>query len=77
LKIGDKVRVIKVPLVLPPDNELNTRSLFEACIGRVFPIVAFDGDLLELEVGQVLGKSPCMDSIWLEPEFVEIVKAAK
>jgi hypothetical protein len=76
LKIGDKVRVVRVPPVLPPGNELNTRSLFEACVGRVFPVFAFNGDLLELEVGEVLGKSPCMDSIWIEPEFVEIVKPA-
>jgi hypothetical protein len=41
----------------------------------VFPIVEFnDVGWLELEVGEVLGKPACMDSIWIEPEFVEIVE---
>jgi hypothetical protein len=74
LKVGDKVRVIQVPSFLPRDDRLNTRSLFELCVGRVFAIVGFNGDLMELEVGGVLGKIPCMDSIWIEPEFVEIVE---
>ena len=74
LKIGDKVRVIQVPPVLPED-ELHTRSLLELCLGRVFPVVGFnDAGWLELEVGEALDKNPCMDSIWIEPEFVETVK---
>ncbi len=76
--IGDKVRVIKVPPVLPPDDELNTRSLFEACVGQVFPIVGINGaGWLELGVVEVLGKDSYMASIWIEPEFVEIVGTAK
>ena len=73
-KIGDRVRVITIPSRLPQD-ELQTKSLFELCVGRVFPIVGFQGDLLELEVGEVLGKEPCMDSIWIEPEHVELIAA--
>jgi hypothetical protein len=77
LKVGDKVRVIQVPPVPPKDGRLNTESLFELCVGRVFPIVGFnDAGWLELEVGEVLDKDPCMDSIWIEPEFVEIVETA-
>ena len=72
MKIGDKVRVLTVPPSLP-DGELNTRSVFELCVGHTFPIIGFRGDLLELEVGTVLGKEPYMDSIWIEPEHVEIV----
>jgi hypothetical protein len=75
MKIGDKVRVIHIPPILP-EGKMNTRQLFDLCVGRVFPIVGFNGDLLELEVGEVLGKSPYMDSIWIEPEFVEIVETA-
>jgi len=51
---------------------MNTGSLFELCVGRVFPIVGFQGDLVELEVGEVLGKDPCMVSIWIEPEHIEV-----
>ena len=72
MKIGDRARV----LTLPPDlqeGNLETESLFKLCIGRTFSIVGFQGSLLELEVGAILGKEPCMDSIWIEPEHVEIV----
>ena len=68
--------MIRVPPLLPQDNRLNTQSLFELSVGRVFPIVGFNGALLELEVGEVLGKNGYMDSIWIEPEFVEIVEPA-
>jgi hypothetical protein len=75
LKVGDRVRIIHVPPDLPEDERLKTRSLFELCVGRVFPIFAFnDAGWLELEVGELLGKDPCMDSIWIEPEFCEIVE---
>ncbi|HEY4905679.1 MAG TPA: hypothetical protein VIH89_19520 [Candidatus Sulfotelmatobacter sp.] len=73
LKVGDRVHLIQVPPVLP-QGEMNTRSLFELCVGRTFPIVGFNGDLMELEVGEVLGKDPCMDSIWIEPQFVVLVE---
>jgi hypothetical protein len=72
VKIGDKVRVVTIPSRLP-DGEMNTRSLFELCVGRAFPIVGFQGNLVELEVGEVLGKEPCMDSIWIEPEHIEVI----
>jgi len=77
MKIGDNVRVVKVPPVLP-DGDLGgvkTRTLFGLCVGRVFPIVGFYGDLLELEVGELVGEPPCMQSIFIEAEFVELVGA--
>ncbi len=55
---------------------MNTRSLFEACVGRIFPIVGFNEHLLELEVGEIRCQLPCMHSIWIEPEFVELVESA-
>jgi len=72
MKIGDRVRVVSVPASLP-EGELKTRSLFDLCVGRVFPVVGFQGDLLELEVGAVLGQAPYLDSIWIERQHVEVV----
>lgn len=73
MEIGDKVRIVKIPEHLPVDN-LNTQELFKLCLGRAFPIIGFNEvGMLELEVGQVLGKPAYEDSIWIEPEFVEIV----
>jgi len=76
MRIGDRVRILTVPPGLP-EGEINTRSLFERCVGRVFPITGFQGGLLELEVGHVLGREPCMDSIWIEPEHVELVTSGE
>jgi len=72
MKIGDKVRVLTIPAGLP-ENSIQTRSLFQMCLGRVFPMVGFQGNLLQLEVGAILRKEPCMDSIWIEPEHVEVI----
>jgi hypothetical protein len=75
MKVGDKVRIVTIPPDLP-QGEIGTRSLFEMCIGRIFPIVGFQGHLLELEVGEIKGELPAMESIWIEPEHVELVTTA-
>jgi hypothetical protein len=75
MKIGDKVRVLKVPPILP-EGELKTRTLFEQCVGRVFPVVGIQQHFLELQVGEVLGKPRYMDSIWIEAEFAEVVEGS-
>jgi hypothetical protein len=72
MKIGDKVRIVTIPPDLP-EEDFHTKSLFEMCIGKVFPIAGFQGHLLELEVGAVRGLMASMDSIWIEPEHVEPV----
>jgi hypothetical protein len=78
VKVGDTVRLIGVPPGLPDDDELQTRSLFEKCLGRTFRIVELetvDGlpyKLVKLNVGHMLGKSDYLDSIWVEPEYLEI-----
>ena len=75
MNIGDRVRVVTIPSELP-ENEIRTRSVFELCIGQVFPVVGLQGNLLELHVGDVLGKPAYMDSIWIEPEHVEVVRTS-
>jgi hypothetical protein len=76
MKVGARVRVIDVPEHLPiddPADEVPLRKLFELCVGRVFPIVAIEGELAELEVGEVVGVPAYMHSIWLESAFLEVV----
>ena len=75
MKIDDRVRIVGVTSGLTDDNELNTRSLFEPCVGREFPVMEIEQGLLELHVGEVNGKPAFMESIWIEPEFVEAAKA--
>jgi len=72
MKVGDKVRILTIPSNLQ-EGEIGTRSLFDECVGRIFPIVGFQEHLLELHVGEVKGEAPYMQSIWIEPEHVEIV----
>ena len=76
MKAGDKVRITGLPPGLQ-DNEMRTKEILELCLGRVFPIVDFDDyGLLELHVGEVVGEPDYMHSIWIEPEFVEVVETA-
>lgn len=77
VKIGDCVRLVGIPDKLPPDDEpgaLGTNSLFQRCLGRVFPVVGFNElGFAELEVGEVNGQPPYMDSIWVEPRCLVVV----
>ncbi len=83
MKVGAKIRIIKLPEGLVDDDKFQTKSLFELCLDRVFPIrgivpvVETGGKLLELQVGEVLGKSAFVHSIWIESELVELVKSPR
>jgi hypothetical protein len=79
LKVGDYVRVTGIPQDLPnlDGDDLRTKDIFERCLGRVFPVTGFQGKWLELEVGEVVGAPACMHTIWIEPEFVELVRGAE
>ena len=78
MKVGDKVRVIGIPEGLP-DNDMQTMQVFEQCLGRIFPIEDIKKvedlphELVELLVGEVVGEADFMHSIWIEPEFLEVV----
>ncbi|WFU33011.1 hypothetical protein QA635_00645 [Bradyrhizobium brasilense] len=71
MKIGDRVEVVAIPDTLPED--MGTRTLLTRCLGRHFPIVDLKGDLVELEVGEVVEESSYMHSIWIERDYVRRV----
>ncbi len=83
MKIGDRIRVLKIPPDVRDVKGMNTKTIFRLCVGKIFPIKGFmrvpeiKKRLLELEVGRVVGKPPCFDTIWIEPEYVEIVTPAR
>ena len=56
MKARDRVRVMRLPERLPAadGDDLNTRRIFELCLGREFPIVSVLNGLIELEVGEVV-----------------------
>jgi hypothetical protein len=76
VKAGDTVRLIGIPSDIKDDREMHTRSLFEKCVGRTFPIAALetvDGlpePLVRLDVGHILGEPSCMHTIWVEPRHL-------
>jgi hypothetical protein len=57
---------------------LQTRTLFEKCLGQSFVIAAvesFEGvpfPLARIDVGHVVGKEPWEHTIWVEQEYLEL-----
>jgi|GEM_PF-2101161 len=82
MKVGDWVRVVGVPHDVVDKDGINTRTIFEKCVGRFFRVEAIeqvDGlayPLIELHVGRVLGYENYNDSVWIEPEYLEPAKAS-
>ena len=79
MRPGDSVRLVKVPPDVHDDNELQTCTLFEKCLGRTFVVAGlksvegFPFELVRLDVGHVLGEESYMHTIWVEPEYLESV----
>lgn len=78
MKIGDRVKLIRIPPDIRNDEELQTRALFEKCLGQTFTIAGFKtleglpDRLIQLDVGQVLGKASYLETIWVEPIYVQL-----
>jgi hypothetical protein len=86
ITVGDKVRLTTVPpwVEAMPDeeDEIDTRRVFRECVGRVFEVRGVGTDSprentgnLELWVrrGVDCDYGPKADSIWVEPEYVQLV----
>ena len=78
LKIGDNVRLIGIPPDTRDDEHLRTRSLFEKCLGNIFTVAGLhtvEGlpyQLVQLDVGHVSGKASYLETIWVEPEYLQL-----
>jgi len=76
MKAGDSVTLIGIPANLQDDEELQTRMLFQKCLGQSFVIAAvetFEGvpfPLARIDVGHVLGKPAWEHTIWVEQEYL-------
>ena len=76
MKPGDTAELIGIPPNVRA--ELQTRTLFETCLGQSFVIAAvesFDGvpfPLARIDVGSVIGKEPWEHTIWVEREYLEL-----
>jgi|SRR5579864_3617969 len=64
MKPGDTAKLIGVPPNVCDGEELQTRTLFEECLGQSFVVAAvesFEGmpfPLARIEVGHMIGKEP-------------------
>ncbi len=75
MKIGDLVRVVSVPETVRDSDRFKTRSALERCLGRIFPVMGINEyGLIQIDIGEAVGKPTYMDSIWIEPECVELVE---
>ncbi len=74
MKIGDTVKVIKIPSDLPPDKALHT--LFRGALNKSFKIAGFDDDLVELHVGEAFGEAAHKHRIWLSADHVKLQQQA-
>jgi hypothetical protein len=78
MKVGDTAKLIGIPPNLRDDEQLQTRTLFEKCLGQSFVIAAvesFEGvtfPLARIDVGHVVGKEPWEHTIWVEQEYLEL-----
>jgi len=74
---GDTVKLIGIPPNVSDDEKLQTRTLFEKCLGQSFVIAAvesFEGvpfPLARIDVGHVVGKEPWEHTIWVEAEYLD------
>ncbi len=76
-RVGDRVTIIKFPPDLKVETELQTKRVFELCLGKTYTIQDFDRyGHLELMVGRDVDKivGGSKNTIWIEPEFVVLAK---
>jgi len=78
MKAGDTAKLIAIPPDAHDDGQLQTRTLFEKCLGQSFVISAvesFDGvpfPLARIDVGHVVGKQAWEHTVWVERQYLEL-----
>jgi hypothetical protein len=77
MKAGDRVKLIGIPPDAKDAEHLQTRGLFEKCLGKWFVVTeveTVDGLaqlVATIEVGQVLGAPPSQHKIWVEERYLQ------
>lgn len=83
MQIGDQVRLIGIPPNLTNDEEFQTLTLFQKCLGRIFSIKGIQEveglsyPLIQLDVGHINGAADDMETIYVEPEYLETVPSTR
>jgi hypothetical protein len=82
LKKGDKVKLIGIPPGVRDDKHLQTRTLFEKYLGRVFPVTEVEEaedspePFARLEAGRVVGEKRYSHTIWVEGKYLELQRSS-
>jgi hypothetical protein len=77
VRVGDTVRIVAIPRNLKDNQELGTGSLFEKCLGKTFRVAGLQTveelpyQLVQLDVGHIVGKAPSLETIWIEPTCLQ------
>jgi hypothetical protein len=77
-KVGDLVRVIRIPPALSDSAGIGTPGVFEHALGKTFRVDTVDQHgHLEFVVAERRPSNSTYesDTIWIEPEFVEPVSS--
>jgi hypothetical protein len=80
VKVGDKVKLVGIPPDTRDREDMQTRTLFKRCLGRVFKVTELEHlegllyPLARLAFGHVVGKKRYSEVIWVEPEFLKILQ---
>jgi len=78
MKAGDLVKLVGIPSDAKDDEELQTRTLFEKCVGKTFLVAEMETveglnqQLAKLDVGHVLGEPSYRHTIWVEEEYLQV-----
>jgi len=77
MKAGETVTLVGIPPNLSDDEDMQTRTLFEKCLGKSFIVQAVESvedvpfPLAKLDVGHVIGEEQWKHTIWVEPEYLQ------
>ena len=85
MKYGDKVKVLKLPdsysndadTVREEDKDTHgktTREIFEMSLGKTFHVSNFHNYDVGIDVGEIVGLKPYMETIYFDYELLEVVK---
>ena len=70
-RIGDVIRIIRIPSVVLQDAPAETRRVFKRALGNTFVVRDFDGyGHIELDVSKVERSN----TIWIEPECLQLFR---
>ena len=64
--------LVSVPAGLRDHRAVETRTLFEACVGRAFVVTTIEAEMAELEVGNVLGVESGSHTIWVDRKYLKL-----